>query len=71
MPDKKYVAVFQHLSTYSTAAGDTPDQHDGPFATKSDALLAAREHQITMGRDPNFVLDLTGVPSGELAEFLR
>lgn len=71
MTDRKYAAVFRHIVSYYVAAGTTPDQHIGPFATKLEALLAAREFQSEHQRDPNFVLDLTNAHAEELVEFLR
>ena len=66
-----YAAVFRFHSLYRFAAGTSPDQHEGDYATKKEALLAARAFQIEKGRDPNFILDLTNVDPVELGEFLR
>ena len=66
-----YVAVFRFHSLYCLAAGSTPDLFEDDYATKKEALLAARALQIERGRDPNFVLDLTNADPSELGEFLR
>lgn len=61
-----FAAVFVHLKRYVVAVGTSPDVHHDGFETKGDALLGARRLQIELGRDPNFILDLTNVPKAEL-----
>jgi hypothetical protein len=65
-----YHVVFRFHGHYRVASSDAPDLHV-PFFNKRDALLEARNAQIVMGGDPNFVMDLTNAPEAELAEFLR
>lgn len=71
MTDYNYSAVFRQIGSYLVASGTTPDQHEGPFSRKLDAMQAARGLQIHLGRDPNFILDLTNVSDDEIGEFLR
>jgi hypothetical protein len=70
--DSSYCAVFRHhLGGYLIASGETPDQHEGRYQTKKEALLAARAFQLDKDRDPNFILDLTSVLDDEISDFLR
>lgn len=70
--DSSYCAIFRYLGSYLIASGETPDRHEGgPYQTKKEALLAARDFQLKKDRDPNFILDLTNVSDDEISNFLR
>jgi len=63
-----YCLLLPHLGSYHLYNSTMGDQLDGPFNSKVEAWLAARDLLTKAGHDPSAVLDMTTASEAELGE---
>lgn len=66
-----YTIIYAMLGGYAFAPDDDPEMVDCVFASKSDALAAARDFQVNRRADPSHIIDLAHLRGRDLRQALR